>query len=114
MESTEAFAESNNTKTTSAVDEALPFESVAHHGEMRFILRYRWSLRLKTVKRSLTLEISLTGRLTGVCEFFSGSHPQARGVRAYSAVSVFGKVIGDAKIFRNVKEGERISVETAG
>ncbi len=30
---------------------------------------------------------------------------------AYSAVSVFGKIIGDARIFRTVKEGERIRVE---
>jgi hypothetical protein len=47
-----------------------------------------------------------------MCIFF-GPTPSSKGneIRAYSAVSVFGKVIGDAKIFRNVKEGERIRVE---
>jgi len=50
-----------------------------------------------------------------MCIFF-GSTPASEGseVRAYSAVSVFGKVIGDARIFSNVKEGERIRVEAAG
>jgi hypothetical protein len=47
-----------------------------------------------------------------MCIFF-GPTPSSKGseVRAYSAVSVFGRVIGDARIFRGVKEGEKIRVE---
>lgn len=47
-----------------------------------------------------------------MCIFF-GPTPSSKGseVRAYSPVSVFGRVTGDAKIFRAVKEGERIRVE---
>ncbi len=47
-----------------------------------------------------------------MCIFF-GPTPSSKGneIRAYSAVSVFGKIIGDARIFRAVKEGERIRVE---
>ncbi|MBU4374784.1 MAG: hypothetical protein KKD69_00660 [Euryarchaeota archaeon] len=47
-----------------------------------------------------------------MCIFF-GPTPSSKGneIRAYSAVSVFGRVIGDAGVFRAVKEGERIRVE---
>jgi hypothetical protein len=49
-----------------------------------------------------------------MCIFF-GPTPSSRGneIRAYSAVSVFGKVTGDAEVFRAVSEGERIRVEVA-
>ncbi len=45
----------------------------------------------------------------------AGPRPSSKGkeFRAYSAVSVFGKVTGDARIFKAVKEGEKIRVETA-
>lgn len=46
-----------------------------------------------------------------MCIFF-GHTPSSKGSEgAYSAVSVFGKIIGDARIFGTVKEGERIRVE---
>jgi len=46
------------------------------------------------------------------CIFF-GKTPASRGdePRAYSPVNVFGKVIGDPKIFREVQSGEEIEVE---
>ena len=90
-ESAEAFAELNNTKTASAVFDSLPIESVAH----------RWG-------EEVYFEIPLD-----LCIFF-GPTPSSRGneVRAYSPVSVFGKITGDATIFRDVKEGDLIRVET--
>ncbi len=49
-----------------------------------------------------------------ICIFF-GPTPSSKGseIRAYSPVSVFGTVVGDARIFKAVKEGEKIRVEAA-
>ncbi len=38
---------------------------------------------------------------------------QGNEVRVYSPVTVFGRVRGDARVFRTVKEGEKIRVEIA-
>ncbi len=49
-----------------------------------------------------------------MCIFF-GPTPSSRGseVRAYSPVTVFGRIVGDTRIFRKVKEGDWIRVEVA-
>ncbi len=49
---------------------------------------------------------------TSMCIFF-GPTPSSKGneVRAYSPVTVFGRMTGDAKSSRNVKDRERIRVE---
>ena len=45
------------------------------------------------------------------CVFF-GRTPASRGneIRAASAVNVFGKIVGDPKVFSSVKDGEEVSV----
>ena len=46
------------------------------------------------------------------CIFF-GPTPASRGkeIRAASAVNVFGKVEGDSKVFKQVKNGEKVRLE---
>jgi hypothetical protein len=53
-----------------------------------------------------------TGRGHAFCIFFRPPLP-ARGneIRAASAVNVFGKVEGDPKIFKRVKQGEKVRLE---
>ena len=48
------------------------------------------------------------------CIFF-GPTPASRGseIRAASAVNVFGKVEGDAKVFKQVRNGEKVRLEAA-
>ena len=48
------------------------------------------------------------------CIFF-GRTPASRGneIRPASPVNVFGRVVGDPKIFTNVKNGEKIRVDRA-
>ncbi|HHX40031.1 MAG TPA: hypothetical protein GX715_08710 [Armatimonadetes bacterium] len=48
------------------------------------------------------------------CIFF-GPTPMSRGkeIRPASAVSVFGKVTGDPKVFKKVRSGERVKIERA-
>ncbi len=111
--SMEAFATLNNTKTASAIVNFLPFESIAHRWGEEIYFEILLELELENGKEVLEIgDIAYWPPGKSMCIFF-GPTPSSKGseIRAYSAVSVFGKVIGDAKIFRNIKEGERIRVE---
>jgi hypothetical protein len=114
-ESTETLAELNNTKTASAVSEALPFESIAHRWGEEVYFEIPLELEPEDGKEVLEVgDIAYWPPGKSMCIFF-GPTPSSRGneVRAYSPVTVFGRVTGDARIFRNVKDGERIRVEIA-
>lgn len=111
--SAEALAELRNTKTAMAVTRALPFESIAHRWGDEIYFDIPVELELENGEEVLNVgDIAYWPPGRSMCIFF-GSTPLSKGseIRAYSAVSVFGKVTGDAKIFREVREGERIRVE---
>ena len=112
-ESAEALAKLRNTKTASAIIKALPFESIAHRWGEEIYFDIPVKLELENGKEVLDIgDIAYWPPGKSMCIFF-GHTPSSKGseVRAYSAVSVFGRIIGDARIFRAVKEGERIRVE---
>jgi hypothetical protein len=114
-ESTEAFAELNKTKTASAIAEALPFESVAHRWGEEVYFEIPVELEIEDGREILEIgDIAYWPPGKSMCIFF-GPTPSSKGfeVRAYSPVGVFGRVAGDARVFRNVKDGERIRVEIA-
>jgi hypothetical protein len=111
----EALAELKNTKTVVALTRVLPFESTAHRWGEEIYFDIPLDLELENGKEVLDVgDIAYWPPGKSMCIFF-GPTPSSKGseVRAYSAVSVFGKVIGDARIFRAVMEGERIRVEAA-
>lgn len=112
-ESMVAFAELNNTKTASAIYDSLPFESIAHRWGEEVYFEIPPELQLENGREVLEAgEIAYWPQGKSMCIFF-GPTPSSKGseIRAYSAVSVFGRIIGDAKVFRNVSEGARIRVE---
>jgi hypothetical protein len=114
-ESAEALAELMNTKTASSVIKALPFESMAHRWGEEIYFDIPVELELENDKEVLDVgDIAYWPPGKSMCIFF-GPTPSSRGneVRAYSPVTVLGKILGDARIFRNVKEGEKIRVEIA-
>ncbi len=111
--SSEAIAELNNTKTALAVFNALPFDSIAHRWGDEVYFDIPLELELENGKEVLEAgDIAYWPQGKCMCIFF-GPTPSSKGneIRAYSAVSVFGKIIGDAGIFRAVEEGERLKVE---
>ncbi|HLB70308.1 MAG TPA: cyclophilin-like fold protein [Candidatus Methanoperedens sp.] len=113
-ESAEAFAELNNTKTASAVFDSLPIESVAHRWGEEVYFEIPLDVEPENGKEVLEVgDIAYWSPGRSMCIFF-GPTPSSRGneVRAYSPVNVFGKISGDATIFRDVKEGDLIRVET--
>ncbi|KPQ43981.1 MAG: hypothetical protein MPEBLZ_01449 [Candidatus Methanoperedens nitroreducens] len=114
-ESTETLAELNNTKTASAVSEALPFESIAHRWGEEVYFEIPLEFETEDGKEVLEVgDIAYWPPGKSMCIFF-GPTPSSKNdeVRAYSPVTVFGRIIEDARIFRNVKDGERIRVEIA-
>lgn len=109
----EAFAELNNTKTALAIFDSLPFESTAHRWgeEVYFVIPLE--MELENGREVLEVgDIAYWPEGKSMCIFF-GPTPVSEGneVRAYSAVSVLGRITGDARIFGAVKEGEKIRVE---
>jgi hypothetical protein len=109
-------AELNDSKTGQMIWEVLPIETKANlWGEEIY-----FSIPVKTGQEKGAKEVVSAGDLgywpTGhaFCIFF-GPTPASRGdeIRAASAVNIIGKVLGDPKIFRKAKDGEKIVLEKA-
>jgi hypothetical protein len=108
----EAEAELNNTATAQAIWKALPIEGRASLWGDEVYFSIPVNLQLEAGQ-----EVVSTGDLgywpegNAFCIFF-GPTPASRGseIRPASPVTVFGKVIGDATIFKKVAAGTRITV----
>lgn len=109
-------AELNDSKTSQLIWEALPIEGRANTwGEEIY-----FSIPVKTGLETGSREVVSAGELgywpTGhaFCIFF-GPTPVSRGeeIRAASAVNIVGRISGDPKVFRKVKDGEKIFIEKA-
>ena len=108
-----ALANLLNTETAETIWQALPFSSkVNTWGDEIY-----FSIPLK-IKLEAGQEIVGFGDLgywppgNAFCIFF-GQTPMSNKdeIRAASAVDIFGKVVDDARVFKNVKDGEKIVVE---
>ena len=107
------LAELNTTKTADAIWKALPVTSKANIWGDEVYFSIPVKVELEDGK-----EIVNAGDLgywppgTAFCIFF-GPTPESRGneIRPASAVNVFGKIKGDAKVFRGVGDGEEIKIE---
>ena len=111
----DARAELNDTKTADAIWQALPLKSRADTWGDEVYFEIPVHLNLENGK-----ELVAAGDLgywpTGACFcIFFGPTPMSKGneIRPASAVNVFGKVVGDPKVFKKVKDGETIIIERA-
>jgi hypothetical protein len=111
----DARAELNDTRTADSIWKALPLKSRAETWGDEVYFDIPVHLELEDGK-----ELVSVGDLgywpTGACFcIFFGPTPMSKGneIRPASAVNVFGKVVGDAKIFKKVKDGETIVIERA-
>ena len=107
------LAELYNTKTADAIWQALPLGGNIHTwGEEIY-----FSIPLK-MELEAGQEVVNSGHLgywppgSAFCIFF-GPTPMSRGreIRAASPVDVFGSLVDDPKVFRKVKDGEKVVVE---
>jgi len=109
----EVTAELNNTKTAEAIWEALPIRSqVSLWGEEIY---FSIPIHLELENGQELVDIGDLGYWppgSAFCIFF-GPTPTSRGeeIRPASPISVFGKIVGDAKVLSQIKQGAEITVE---
>jgi hypothetical protein len=114
VENIEIEAELNNSKTAEKIWELLPIEGrVNTWGDEVY-----FSIGSKIALEEDSSEIVSIGDLAywppgeAFCIFF-GSTPASYGdeIRAASDVNIFGKIIGDARIFKEIRAGTKIWIE---
>ncbi len=105
----------NDTRTAEAIWSALPIEASASTwgDEIYFSI----PVRLDTERGQEVVQLGDLGYWepgTAFCIFF-GLTPVSRGneIRPASEVTVFGKIEGDATVFKKVSSGTRIVIEQA-
>jgi len=104
-----------NPKTAEAIWKALPFESVAQTWGEEVYFEIPVELELENPQTEVEVgDVGYWPPEHCMCIFF-GKTPFSKDDKpvAYSPVNVFGRVVGDPKIFSKVKDGDRIRVEKA-
>ena len=109
----EVTAELNNTKTAEAIWEALPIRSQVSLWGEEIYFSIPIHLELETGQELVDIgDLGYWPPGSAFCIFF-GPTPTSRGeeIRPASPVSVFGKVVGNAKVLSQIKQGAEITVE---
>ncbi len=104
-----------NPKTAEAIWKALPIESRANTWGDEIYFPIPVELESENPQEIVELgDIGYWPPGHSFCIFF-GPTPASRGkeIRPASPVNVFGKIIGDPKIFKRVKDGDIIRIEKA-
>lgn len=108
----EAEAELNDTRTAQAIWEILPIEGRANLWGDEIYFSIPLSLELETGQELVNIgELGYWPQGNAFCIFF-GPTPVSQGdeIRPASPVTVFGKIHGDATIFKNVAAGMKITI----
>ena len=112
----EAFAQLNDSKTATAIWEALPISAKGMNwgDEIYFSI----PVDLETEKGQSVVDLGDLGYWepgSAFCIFF-GPTPSSQGseIRPASPVTVFGKVEGDPKVFKQTPHGAKVTIERAG
>jgi hypothetical protein len=108
----EAEAELNDTRTAQAIWEILPIEGRANLWGDEIYFSIPLSLELETGQELVNIgELGYWPQGNAFCIFF-GPTPVSQGdeIRPASQVTVFGKIHGDATIFKKVAAGMKITI----
>ena len=112
----EAIAELNNTRTAQAIWEAMPIKAHANLWGDEIYFSIPVKLKLENGQETVNIgDAAYWPQGPAFCIFF-GPTPVSKGseIRPASAVTVFGKIIGDATIFKQVASGAEITIERIG
>lgn len=111
--SAEATAELNDTRTAQAIWEVLPLKARGNTWGDEIYFPIPVSLELENGQEMVSKgDLGYWAAGKAFCVFF-GPTPISRGeeIRPASPVNVFGKVLGDAGVFKEVGSGAEITVE---
>ncbi len=108
-----ALAELNNTKTADAIWQALPLSGNIHTwGEEIY---FTIPVKMELVEGRDVVDFGDLGYWppgSALCIFFGTTPISGEGeIRPASPVDIFGSLVDDPKVFKEVKEGEKIVVE---
>jgi len=109
----EAIAELNDTKTAQAIWEALSIKARANLWGDEIYFSIPVKLELEDGQETVNIgDLGYWPQGPAFCIFF-GPTPMSKGneIRPASAVTVFGRVIGDARIFKQITSGAEITIE---
>ncbi|MDH5781578.1 MAG: cyclophilin-like fold protein [Dehalococcoidia bacterium] len=112
----EAVAELNNTKTAQAIWELLPIKARVNLWGEEIYFSIPLSLELEAGQELVSIgDLGYWPEGNAFCIFF-GPTLISRGdeIRPASPVTVFGKVIGDASLFKQVASGTEITIKKEG
>jgi len=108
----EAEAELNDTRTAQAIWESLPIKGRVNLWGDEIYFSIPLSLELEAGQELVSMgDLGYWPEGNAFCIFF-GPTPVSQGneIRPASAVTIFGKIIGDAPIFKKVASGTKIVV----
>ena len=111
--SIEVIAELNSTKTAEAIWEALPIKGYVNRWGDEIYFSIPVSLEPEDAQEVVSVgDLGYWPPGTAFCLFW-GPTPMSRGqeIRPASPVNVFGKIIGDASVLRQVASGTEITIE---
>ena len=110
----EAEAELNNTKTAQAIWQALPIKGRVSLWGDEIYFSIPVNLQLEAGQEVVSIgDLGYWPDGNAFCIFFGPTPASQRDeIRPASAVTVFGRVIGDATIFKKVAAGTRITVRS--
>ncbi len=109
-------AELCETATAQAIWDALPFEASASTWGDEIYFSIPLSLQLEAGQEVVQMgDLGYWPAGRAFCVFF-GPTPVSEGdeIRPASAVSVFGRIVGDATVFKAVKDGTLVTVQRSG
>jgi len=112
----EAVAGLNDTEAAQAIWDALPVEGSANLWGDEIYFSISLNLGLENGQELVSVgDLGYWPQGNAFCIFF-GPTPASRGdeVRPASAVTVFGRVTGDAAVFRQVASGTVVTIEREG
>ncbi len=110
----EAVAELDNTKTAKAIYDTLPIDGAANRwgDEIYFVIPLRIDMEKNATDVVEIGDVAYWPEGSCFCIFF-GKTPESTEdeIKAASNVNIFGKIIGDATLFRKVNNGDLIIIE---
>jgi hypothetical protein len=110
-----AVAELNETTTATKIWQSLPIKGRANLWGQEIYFAIPLSMKLENGQESVNLgDLGYWPQGRAFCIFF-GPTPVSQGgeIRPASAVTVFGRVTGDASVFQQVPSGAEVTIDRA-